>query len=122
MKNGQSQALQQPSQTCSDATPTSSSGSRPPSTQWTKYVLKHEVDEHLRTGWRRTDGPGLKGSHHGEYAEILVWPHPTDPDDELIKSLRNLKVGNSAAVRLDAVREIEKLRDRIRQLERLVFP
>ncbi len=122
MKNGQSQALQQPSQTYCDEIPPCSTGSPQPSTQWTKYVLKHEVDEHLRAGWKRTDGPGLDGTHHGKYAEILVWPHPTGPDDELIKSLRSLKVGNSAAVRLDAVREIEKLRDRIRQLEGIVLP
>lgn len=45
--------------------------------QFTKYVRLYDVDRWKAAGWEETDA--LKGTHHGDYSEVMIWPGEGEP-------------------------------------------
>ena len=44
---------------------------------WLRYVAHGELLRFLALGWRISND--LAGSHHGEYAVLMEWPHESEP-------------------------------------------
>jgi hypothetical protein len=41
------------------------------------YVRLSDVPRWIEAGWEETHS--LKGTHHGDYSELMLWPHEGEP-------------------------------------------